>query len=82
MKSSENGSSFINTQGYPNFLLNLSSTSLTLDTAPSTSEFLANINNVAFALSCNVVDAGSGDIADAEVPASTAVTDVSSESKS
>lgn len=49
LKSSENGSSFKNVQGYLYFLLNLSSNSLTLFIALSTSLFRANIRMVAFA---------------------------------
>ena len=49
LNSSENGSSFKNTYGYPYLLLNLSSICFILNTIPSISPFLANDTIAAFA---------------------------------
>jgi hypothetical protein len=49
LKSSENGTSFKNTYGYPYLLLNRSSRARILRIAPPTSEFRASITKVALA---------------------------------
>ena len=49
LNSSEKGTSFKKTHGYPKRLLNRSSSCWTLDRAPSSSEFLASMSKTAFA---------------------------------